>query len=76
MRQKGIPRNLWEGDLSGEGMFRLVKPHVKRGLGQKGIFKSTLNKLYHYREINSMIDSSDRNFHTDTSLEDSNTEDT
>ena len=27
----------------------------KRGLGQPGIYKATLNKLYNCREINSMI---------------------
>ena len=55
MRNKGIQRNFWEGGLSGEGMFRIVKQYVKRGLGQLGVFKSTLKKLYNCREINSMI---------------------
>ena len=63
MRTKGLQRNYWEGGLSGEGMFRHVKPFLKRGLGQPGIYKATLNKLYNYREIDSMIHHNNNNLH-------------
>ena len=56
MRKKGIQRNYWEGGLSGEGILRFVKPLVKRGLGQLGVYKCTLKKLYEFRAINNMIE--------------------
>ena len=55
MRKKGIQRNYWEGGLSGEGILRFVKPLVKRGLGQLGVYKCTLKKFYQLRAINNMI---------------------
>ena len=55
MRKKGIQRNYWEGGLSGEGILRFVKPLVKRGLGQLGVYKCTLKKLYEFRAIDNMI---------------------
>ena len=59
MRKKGIQRNYWEGGLSGEGILRFVKPLVKRGLGQLGVYKCTLQKLYQFRAINNMIHNHD-----------------
>ena len=60
MRKKGIQRNYWEGGLSGEGMLRFVKSLVKRGLGQSGVYKCTLKKLYQIRAINNMINNQDQ----------------
>lgn len=60
MRKRGIQRNYWEGGLSGEGMLRFVKPLVKRGLGQTGVYKCTLKKLYQIRAINNMINNQDQ----------------
>ena len=62
MRTKGLPRNYWEGGLSGKGIVGNVKPFLKRGLGQLGVYQTTLNKLYNCREINSMIDNQEEEF--------------
>ena len=59
MRKKGIQRNYWEGGLSGEGILRFVKPLIKRGLGQLGVYRCTLQKLYQFRAINNMIHNHD-----------------
>ena len=55
MLKKGMQRNYWEGGLNGEGFFRLLKPLIKRGISQIGIFYSTTKKLYRIHEINSLI---------------------
>ena len=62
MRTKGLPQNYWEGGLSGKGIVCNVKPFLKRGLGQLGVYQTTLNKLYNCREINSMIDNQEEEF--------------
>ena len=49
MRKKGIQRNYWEGGLSGEGILRFVKPLVKRGLGQLGVYRCTLKKTVSFQ---------------------------
>ena len=41
-------------------MLRFVKPLVKRGLGQSGVYKCTLKKLYQIRAINNMINNQDQ----------------
>ena len=74
MRTKGLQRNYWEGGLSGEGMFHNVKPFLKRGLGQPGIYKATLNKLYNCREINNMINNSKEEINIESSSEDGDTD--
>ena len=55
MKLHGTQRNLWEGSLFGEGMFRMVKPFVNRGLYTVGTAKNVLDRHYKTRELNSMI---------------------
>ena len=59
MLTKGIQRNYWEGGLNGEGFIRIVKPLVKRGISQTGIFYSTMKQIYCLREINNLIENED-----------------
>ena len=56
MVEKGMQRNYWEGGWFGEGFFRSIKPLITRGTHQMGVFISTMNKAYHLRGINEMID--------------------
>ena len=44
MRERGIQRNFWEGDLLGEGYIYVIKPLMKRGIQQNGILASVLEK--------------------------------
>ena len=55
MKLHGTQRNLWEGSYFGEGMFRVVKSLVARGLYCRGTAKSVLQKYYSIRELDCMI---------------------
>ena len=56
MKSKGIVRNFWEGDVKGEGILRVMKPLIKRGIQVPGTMKSTLEKMYNIRCISDMIE--------------------
>ena len=59
MLRKGMQQNNWEEGLNGEGSIRIVKPLVKKGISQTGIFYSTTKQIYCLREINNLIDNED-----------------
>ena len=59
MRDKGMHRNYWEGGWFGEGGFRCVKPLIKRGTHQIGVFSGTMSKIYQVRAILEMISNDD-----------------
>ena len=61
MKLHGTQRNLWEGSLFGEGMFREVKPFVNRGLYTLGTAKNVMDRHYKRRELDRMISEIDIN---------------
>ena len=46
MRQYGPLREFWEGSIRGEGIFRFLKPLVRRGVHNPGVPQALLSKFY------------------------------
>ena len=75
MRLHGTLRNMWEGSYFGEGMFRVVKSLVSRGLHCPGTSRSILQKYYTARELDCLIkevqqkEDDDKLFFDDDTLE-------
>lgn len=46
MRKFGPLREFWEGSIRGEGIFRYLKPLVRRGVHNPGVPRALLKKFY------------------------------